>query len=338
MRTALKVGGFALGLVAVFGVAVGAGSVVAPAFAGSSTPTPTPAPDNHAAMGGVAVTPGGAPSSPGGLLVSDGGYTLALAEPTAPSGAQVPLRFRILGPDGDPVTHYRTEHDKDMHLIVVRRDLAHFEHVHPVLDDTGTWSVPVDLPAAGDYRVFADFTPAGRADGLVLGADLAVPGSYTPELLPEPVPVAAVVDGYQVTLAGGLVPGRTSELTLTVSKDGVPVTDLQPYLSAYGHLVVLRAGDLAYLHVHPAGEPGDGQTPAGAGIAFYATAPAAGNYRLFLDFRHAGVVRTAEFTVWAGPAQVPAPSGTDPGASPGQTAVVPSATEPDDVESGGHGH
>lgn len=338
MRTALKVGGFALGLAAVFGVAVGVGSAVAPHSAGASTSTPTPAPDGHAAMAGVEATRGGAPSLPGGLLVSEDGYTLALAQPSVAPGAQVPLRFRILGPDGDPVTGYRTEHDKDLHLIVVRRDLAHFQHVHPALDAAGTWSVPVDLPEAGDYRVFADFTPAGHDGGLVLGADLAVLGGYQPAPLPGPADVAQLADGYQVTLAGGLVPGRPSELTLTVSKDGVPVTDLQPYLAAYGHLVALRAGDLAYLHVHPAGEPGDGVTPAGPGITFDATAPSAGNYRLFLDFRHAGVVRTAEFTVLAGPAQVSAPAVTGTGAAPGQTAVAPPATDHDEVDSGGHGH
>ena len=85
------------------------------------------------------------------------------------------------------------------------------------------------------------------------------------------------------------------------------MTDLQPYLAAYGHLVALRAGDLAYLHVHPAGAPGDGVTPAGPGITFYATAPTAGDYRLYLDFQHDGVVRTAEFTVHAGQSDGPQP-------------------------------
>jgi hypothetical protein len=80
----------------------------------------------------------------------------------------------------------------------------------------------------------------------------------------------------------------------------VPVTDLQPYLAAYGHLVVLRQGDLAYLHVHPDGEPGDGRTKAGPNIVFYAEVPSAGTYRLYLDFKHGDVVRTAEFTVVAG--------------------------------------
>lgn len=88
-----------------------------------------------------------------------------------------------------------------------------------------------------------------------------------------------------------------------MAKDGRRVTGLQPYLGAYGHLVALRAGDLAYVHVHPGGEPGDGGTRPGPGprpaVSFTATAPSAGAYRLFLDFKHQGEVRTAAFTVTA---------------------------------------
>ena len=95
------------------------------------------------------------------------------------------------------------------------------------------------------------------------------------------------------------MPGEESELSFQVSTGGRPVTDLQPYLGAYGHLVVLRAGDLAYLHVHPAGEPGDGVTEPGPDVSFLSTAPSAGTYRLFLDFRHGDAVHTAAFTVEA---------------------------------------
>jgi hypothetical protein len=99
------------------------------------------------------------------------------------------------------------------------------------------------------------------------------------------------VDGYTVTVDGHLVAGRTSRLTLSVAKDGTPVTDLQPYLGSYGHLVALRVGDLAYLHVHPLETDGPGP-----GITFDVEVPTAGAYRLFLDFQHGGTVRTASFT------------------------------------------
>ncbi|MGW0988968.1 hypothetical protein ACWD46_22575 [Streptomyces sp. NPDC002486] len=110
----------------------------------------------------------------------------------------------------------------------------------------------------------------------------------------------ARIDEYEVTLDGGLIPGRASDLTLTVTKDGKPVRNLQPYLGAFGHLVALRSGGLASLHVHPNGEPGDGNTESGPEVSCTATVPSAGAYRLFLDFRHEGKVRTAAFTVHAG--------------------------------------
>lgn len=139
--------------------------------------------------------------------------------------------------------------------------------------------------------MFADFTPAAAgAENLTLGADLAVSGAYRPAALPAPG-ATAEVDGYRVALGGDLRAGRSGELKLTVSRNGRPVTDLQPYLGAYGHLVALRSGDLAYLHVHP-NEGGPGPV-----VSFTATAPSAGAYRLFLDFKHEGKVRTAAFTV-----------------------------------------
>jgi hypothetical protein len=157
----------------------------------------------------------------------------------------------------------------------------------------GTWRVPLTFANAGDYRVFADYQVAG--EGTTLGADVAVAGNYTPLPLPPPALTSAVGE-YRVTLSGKLTPGTTSRLTLTVDRNSVPVTDLQPYLAAYGHLVALRQGDLAYLHVHP----GEGETRAGPNIVFYAEVPSAGTYRLYLDFKHGDVVRTAEFTVVAG--------------------------------------
>ncbi|WP_062981032.1 hypothetical protein [Nocardia anaemiae] len=293
MNAATKFTGFTLGLAAVFGIALAVGATLGP----------QPSESAHDAKGHEAM--GESEELPAGLMASENGYTLRLDTPQTTAAANVPLRFRILNRDGAPVTSYVRSHDKDLHLIVVRRDMAAFQHVHPVLDQTGTWSVPLNLTRAGDYRVFADFTPDGGAN-LTLGADLRVAGNYDAQALPAPTTTAQVGD-YTVALNGAVTPGQASKVVLSVSRNGKPVTDLQPYLGAYGHLVALRAADLAYLHVHPEGSPGDGVTPAGPGITFYVDAPSAGDYRLFLDFQHEGVVRTAEFTLSvAGPAHVPA--------------------------------
>ncbi len=308
MNAATKFTGFAVGLAAIFGIALGVGALVGP--------TDSP-PAEHAEHDTAADAPA-ADHLPGGLLVTDRGYTLELADPQVSAAPEVPLRLRILDASGAPVTRYTTSHDKDLHLIVVRRDLTAFQHVHPALGADGTWSVPLNLSRAGDYRVYADFVPEG-GENLTLGADLRVAGGYDPQPLPAPAGTAVVAD-YTVTLTGTVTAGAPSTVTLSVARNGQPVTDLQPYLGAYGHLVALRSADLAYLHVHPEGHPGDGVTAPGPGITFAMTAPSPGDYRLFLDFQHEGVVRTAEFTV-----TVP---------RDGATATAPAPAPHDD----GHGH
>jgi hypothetical protein len=294
MNTSLKLAGFGLGLVAVFGAAVGVGSAVGPVGAAVESSADDHAMGTEASSGhgDDAAHEAGATALPAGLTVSESGYTLELADRSLPEGAATPVAFRILGPEGDPVTEYDVDHDVDLHLIAVRRDLTGFQHVHPSRAADGTWTTSLAL-TPGTWRLFADFVPAADGENRTLGADLAVPGQYDPAPLP-PASRTAEVDGYTVTLDGELTAGSESELTLSVSRDGRPVTDLQPYLGAYGHLVALRSGDLAYLHVHPA-DDGD----AGPGIRFFTTAPSAGTYRLFLDFKHGSVVRTAAFTVSA---------------------------------------
>ncbi|GIJ23534.1 hypothetical protein Vlu01_41580 [Micromonospora lutea] len=258
---------------------------------------------------------------PGGLLVSDRGYTLVPVN--APTGE---FAFRITGPDGLPVTGYDVTHDQRMHLIVARRDLSGFRHVHPELAEDGTWRIDSPLDSPGVWRAFADFTPTG-GEPLTLGVDVTVPGTLTERPLPAPAS-SATVDDYTVTLAGDPQAGRTATLTLTVNRDGAPVTDLEPYLGAYGHLVALRRGDLAYLHVHPEGTPGDGRTTPGPQVSFATEFPSAGAYRLYLDFRHRGVVRTAEFTVHVG----------DPGDTTGSADGNGTPRPEDGHGSPGHGH
>ncbi|MFF7181911.1 hypothetical protein [Streptomyces sp. NPDC008121] len=318
MNTGVKITAYAAALAATFGTAYGVGVGVGPvdeppkaAHGEHASATPgegeETAGDGHAGHGeGSADTPAAA-SAAGGLQVSEGGYTLALETPRPAAGKSV-LRFSVKDGNGRKVTAYKTEHGKELHFIVASRDLTVYRHLHPVRAADGTWSTPVDLPAAGGYKAFADFKPAtAGAKNVTLGVDLSVPGAYAPRPLPAAAPTATV-DGYQVALGGTLTPGKAGELKLTVTRGGKPVTDLEPYLGAYGHLVALRDGDLAYLHVHP-NEGGPGPD-----VSFTATAPSPGTYRLFLDFQHGGKVRTAAFTVHAGaghgqPEKAPAPTG-----------------------------
>lgn len=336
MNTGVRITAFVAALAATFGTAYGVGKGVGPvgepakAGHGEHAAAQPQKEDEGAHAGhGEGSAEGSAPAAeiPGGLQVSEGGYTLAMETPVPAAGKSV-LKFSIKDASGRKVTAFTTEHGKELHFIVASRDLDTFRHLHPVKAADGTWTTPVDLPAAGGYKAFADFKPAAPgAKGITLGVDLSVPGAYAPKPLPTVAPTSTV-DGYRVRLGGTLNPGRAGELRLTVTKGGKPVTDLEPYLGAYGHLVALRDGDLAYLHVHP-NEGGPGPD-----VSFTATAPSPGTYRLFLDFQHKGTVRTAAFTVTAGGATVAPGAGTVGDASGAPVPAAGGVTH----DAGGHTH
>lgn len=315
MHTIRKIGAFGAALAASFGAAYGLGAAVGPAPSGPASGAHAPH-DDDAGPGGDGARASRPGAVPAGLQVSEGGYTLDLKTPRVTAGRTADLRFAVRDASGRQVTAFERDHGNELHLIVVSRDLLTYRHLHPARAADGTWGVPVTLPAAGGYRVFADFTPAAEGAGnLTLGADLVAAGPYAPPPAPGPNSTATV-DRYTVTLTGGLRPGAPGGLRLNVARDGRPVDDLEPYLGAYGHLVALRSGDLAYLHVHPDGEPGDGRTKPGPGVSFTATAPSPGTYRLFLDFKHEGTVRTAAFTVRVGAAAAPGTDAPRPSSAP----------------------
>jgi hypothetical protein len=242
----MRLAAFALILAAAFGAAAAFGRAVGPIER-------EVAEADHAEEAGAASLPG--------LAVAQDGFRLVAERTRFHAGRAQVFVFRIEGARAFDVSHERR-----MHLIVVRRDLAGFQHLHPVRRADGVWAVRLRLPAGGVYRAFADFVVDGRK--LTLGVDLFAAGPAHPLPAADPgVPVTLDRDGGRLEFSAGAPVGR--------------------YLGARGHLVVLRAGDLAYLHTHAEEDE----------LAFETEFPSAGTYRLFLQFRSGGAVRTAEFTV-----------------------------------------
>jgi hypothetical protein len=226
------------------------------------------------------------PAPPATASPAPSDVALVTRTPTLDPGRPGEYAFTLTGPvDGPP------------RLTVVRRDAAVLAHATPVAGPDGVWRAPLTLPSAGPYRVVVAVTPAG-APPRDLAADLAAPGPFDP--VPFPPARVAEVDGYQVRLDGDLVPGSPTQVFATVSRAGAPVIDLEPVEGAFGRLDIVREGDLALARVHPDATPPAPSDRAGPGIAFTVEVPAAGSYRLFLDFRHGGLQRTAVFTVPTG--------------------------------------
>ncbi|HUR86561.1 MAG TPA: hypothetical protein VMY78_14560 [Solirubrobacteraceae bacterium] len=279
MSTGVRVAGFVALLAALFAVAVVAGREIDP----ETSPRADGATAGHEAAGEHARH--GAPAGPAaGVSSSQDGLRLDTQDSRLPARRPSHFAFRIVDDRNHVVRDFQPEQGRRMHLIVVRRDLRHFQHLHPVQDASGGWSTPLRLPAPGVYRAYADFRSASTR--MTLGIGVIAPGSFARQALPSPK-ATSTVDGYDVELREG----KTGALQFTVSRDGTEVAGLQRHLGARGHLVVLRARDLAYEHVHPLG------AASGSGrIAFSSATTEPGSYRLFLQFRHRDRVHTAAFT------------------------------------------
>ncbi len=293
MRTATRLGGYAMALALAFGAAWGVGAVTRPPATPAVAMGGMDMGDTHARVaGGPSAAPATVDLTTGGLTATAGGYTLAPQLTTFIPEQPGQLTFAVSGLDGSPVTAFDPAR---MQLTVVRRDTAGFQRPAAVLGPDGVWRAPLTLPAPGVYRLYADFTPSG-GHRLVLGTDLFAPGDFAPDTF-APTRVAQV-DGYQVRLDGDLVTGRSSQVFATVTRDGRAVTDLEPVGGSFGDLTVLRRSDLAQIPV----APGESPAPApddrsGPGVAFTTRVPTPGGYRVFLTFRHAGAVHIADFTL-----------------------------------------
>lgn len=232
----------------------------------------------------------------GGLAIEQQGYILNNISTPSAVGETGTIEFRISDAAGNAVTDFDDAHGKKVHMIVVRSDGDQFHHVHPVMDQHGTWSLPWTWEAAGTYRVFVDIVPSATGTNITLSRTIHAAGEFVPGA-PVAVSTETTVGGFDVSLTGTLGTNTHSMLHIAVSRDGQPVTALEPYLGAYGHLVALREGDLAYLHVHPDGPEAAEGGVSGPDIEFMTQAPTPGRYLLFLDFQVAGQVHTAKFVV-----------------------------------------
>ncbi len=285
----------AVGVAAISGLLVSACAAPDDHTNHGSTPSSS-AMSDHDGMSGMGPMAGG-----DGLTAESAGFRFAPTVTSMPAGQPVAFGFRIVDAGGKPVTTFEPDQTKLMHFYLVRSDLTGFQHVHPAMTDDGTWTAPLRPAEPGSYRAYSSFVTsdaAGKAVPLVLSEQITVPGAAATTPLPAASRTAGA-DGYTLNLAGEqLMADMSHELTVTVSKDGQPVTDLQPYLDTYAHLTAFHERDLAFAHLHPHGTVnGDHGGPA---LTFEATLPESGNWRLFIQFQTGGVLHTAAVTVRVG--------------------------------------
>ena len=256
---------------------------VAPASAGGHT---------HAAGSGGPVS----------MLVGDGtrdtevGYSLTDVRLPPEAGTPGTLSFRVERYDGTPVTDYLVEQTKDLHLYVVRDDLAVFRHLHPTMAEDGTWTVTTTLPEAGDYRVVTEFVAvddAGGGDSLMLGAEATLPGDWEP----APPELGETNDNgtITVTATGTARVGLDERLTLRVQDEQGRPVKLGAYLGTEAHVAGFQREVGTAIHMHPLGV--SNPTDDGTELTFHTEFAVPGDYVLFCQVRVDGFLHTVPVQV-----------------------------------------
>ncbi|MGH3831054.1 MAG: hypothetical protein ACRDRS_11500 [Pseudonocardiaceae bacterium] len=242
--------------IALSALAAGCGtSTDSTGHAGGSASSPPPSMSTGNGMPGMPSMSEPMPSGDG-RSASASGFTLAPATTTLPAGAVQTFTFRITTAAGQTVTRFQPDQTKLIHFYLIRSDLTGFAHLHPSMSTEGTWSVQLPSLSPGAWRAYTQFitlNQAGQPVALVLSTPLSVPGQASTVPLPPPANTTSL-DGYTLSLSGQPMTAAVHALTLTISRDGTPVTDLQPYLDAYAHLTAIHSGDLAFAHPAPAGQ------------------------------------------------------------------------------------
>ncbi len=224
--------------------------------------------------------------------------------------------IKVRSTQGKPITQFARVHEKLMHFIIVSNDLQSFQHLHPNYQDQGIFNLKATLPAQGAYTAFADYTPKGQnkqVSAVALNAGIAQGIAPTADTA-----FSKVIDGINITLAldpKTIRPGIETPMAFIFQDiQSKPITDLQPYLGAMGHLVIVKYSPkltaASYLHAHPQSGmqnmahqsmPGMQMEqmkvdPVGT-VTFETAFPTPGLYKMWGQFQRAGKIITADFTI-----------------------------------------
>jgi hypothetical protein len=289
------------------------------------------------------------------------------------AGQPATLRFTVKDQSGAVVRNLQTVHEKPMHLLIVSSDLAEFYHIHPEPQADGSYRVTHTFPNGGSFRLYADYTPPG-ATQVVDRIELNVAGAARErQPLVEDRESTKTIESVRVTMTPDRPLRAGDELMLNFSvadaRTGRPATDLQPYLGAMAHFVIISEDSTDFLHAHPMTEEemanarggeahsrgGGGHSAGGHGghapasghsaehgggggaranpsrVSAHTTFPRAGLYKVWAQFQRNNQIITVPFVVRVAAGEQRAEAPGHGGGAHGQSAPENSANVPEDA-------
>ncbi|SFT19925.1 hypothetical protein [Paenibacillus sp. BC26] len=221
-----------------------------------------------------------------------GMWRLNPALPTPKSNTRI--QFMAHGPDGKLVTEFAVMHEKLLHLIVVSKDLSYFNHIHPDYDGEGMFTIDTTFPFGGEYRLFAEFQPEGGGSVVSRHAILLSGKADLKPLIPDTTLTKSTGQEIVTLSYDRLAAGEETNLTFHIAdaKTKKPANNLEPYLGAAGHVVIISGDSEQYIHVHPVDAKGGDSAP-----VFHATFPAPGIYKVWGQFAREGRPITVSYTL-----------------------------------------
>lgn len=211
-----------------------------------------------------------------------------------PTLAGARLRLAVTNPATRQIVRtFSIVHERPMHLFLVGDDLEYFAHEHPAPQRDGVFMIDVQLPRPGPYMAIAEFLPEGGTPQTF--QQMFTTGEAFGRAARPAIDVAPkIADGVRVSVDASLAEAGDSKAITFRFEDaasGAPVTDLEPYLGAAVHLLVVPMDLTEAVHGHPT------EDVRGPDISFAPLLPRAGRYKVWIQFQRAGKVSTAAFVV-----------------------------------------
>ncbi|NJL80050.1 MAG: hypothetical protein HC917_16625 [Richelia sp. SM2_1_7] len=188
---------------------------------------------------------------------------------------------------------------KQMNMVVVSNDLRFFDLVQATYQNNQNIEVKPKFPAPGDYTVFSDYNPFGEKEQVSV-EKVSIPGKV-------PLPTELESFSKTKTLSDTKIDLNLSESNIKAGKkvslkfdlkqvnNNKPIQDLKPYLGQKANLVVIKSSsplvESDYINIENINNSSNNQ------VHFTTKFPQPGTYKLWLQFKRNGKIKTADFWV-----------------------------------------